>query len=36
MWLGGYDDDVVKSYFNESFKFNKSANDLITWMGLNS
>ena len=36
MWFGGYDEDLVKSYYNESFKENKTVDELITWMDITS
>ena len=36
MWFGGYDEDLVKSYYDDAFKVNKTVDDMITWMYLTS
>ena len=36
MHFGGYDEDLVKSYYNETFKENKTVDELVTWMELTS
>lgn len=32
MWIGGYDETTIKSYYNSTYLINKTMDDLIAWM----